>query len=110
MAKGDFLGDFEQLLLLAILRLGRDAYGVSIRREIERRARRAVTIGAVYTTLERLERKELVTSWLAEPTPERGGRAKKFFKLQPAGAAALRNSLRCTRAMLIGLDAKWGWS
>jgi len=107
MKKGEFLGDFEQLLLLSILRLQAAAYGVAIRREIELHAGRSATIGAVYTTLDRLERKGFVSSRLGDPTGERGGRAKKFFKLEPAGAVALRNSLTSTRAMLKGLNRRW---
>jgi PadR family transcriptional regulator PadR len=107
MAKGDFLGDFEQIVLLAIVRLGADAYGVSIRRTIEETAGRAVTVGAIYTTLDRLEHKGFVSSRMAEPTSERGGRAKRFFKLEARGTKALRNSLRSTRSMLRGLDRQW---
>jgi PadR family transcriptional regulator PadR len=107
VAKGEFLGDFEQLLLLSILRLGDQAYGVSIRQTIERIAGRAVTVGAVYTTLDRLERKGLVASRTAEPTSERGGRAKKFFTVAAPGETALRNSLTSTRAMLKGLAKRW---
>ena len=83
------LGEFEQMTLLALLRLEPDAYGASIRREIEERAGRAVLLGAVYTTLDRMERKGLVSSWVGDPTPERGGRRKKFYRLEPAGAEAL---------------------
>jgi DNA-binding PadR family transcriptional regulator len=107
MTKGTFLGDFEQLLLLSILRLEGEAYGVLIRREIERYAGRSTTIGAVYTTLDRLERKGFISSRLADPTSERGGRAKRFFKVEPPGAAALQNSLKATRAMLKGLNRRW---
>ena len=75
MSKGDHLGEFELLVLSALLRLGDDAYGVAIRAEIEERAGRNASIGAVYATLERLEKKGLIRSRMGEATPERGGRA-----------------------------------
>jgi PadR family transcriptional regulator len=92
MRPSDALGEFEQCLLLAIVHLGERAYGVSIRQEVERRTGRSVAVGALYTSLARLERKGYVRSSMADPTPERGGRAKRFFALRPAGAAALRHS------------------
>ena len=85
----DHLGEFEQIVLLSVLRLGDEAYGVPIRREIEVRAKRKVTIGALYATLDRLEAKGYLSSWFADPTPRRGGRSKKYFKLLPAGEQAL---------------------
>jgi DNA-binding PadR family transcriptional regulator len=97
------LGEFEQSLLLAIFHLGDDAYGVRIRREIERRTGREVAVGALYTSLERLERKGLVTSRISEPTPERGGRSKRFYALRPAGAAALKASRARMDGMWAGL-------
>ena len=81
MNSASSLGEFEQIVLLAILRLGDSAYGVSIRSEIESCARRKTSPGALYTTLERLERKGLLTAWSGEPPPERGGRAMRFYKL-----------------------------
>lgn len=98
------LGSFEHLVLLAVAQLADDGYGVSIRREIERRTGRAVTIGAVYATLDRLEDKGYVTSWEGEATPRRGGRAKRHFKLEPAGARALRASRRALERMWEGLE------
>jgi PadR family transcriptional regulator PadR len=77
MGKGDYLGEFEQIVLLAVLRLGKNAYGVTIWEEIERRAERPVMIGAVYATLDRLEAKRYISSKVGDPTPERGGRAKR---------------------------------
>ena len=76
MAKGEFLGEFEQLVLLALLRLGEEAYGMAVRREIETRASRDVSIGAVYATLDRLEEKGAgqVAGWVSHPTPAAGGR------------------------------------
>jgi DNA-binding PadR family transcriptional regulator len=88
----EYLGEFEQIVLLAILRLGDGAYGVPIRQEIEARAVRRVTIGALYATLDRLEAKGYVRSWFADPTPERGGRAKRYFRVLPEGSAALARS------------------
>src|SRR5918992_764512 len=86
------LGDFEQLVLLALLRLGPDAYGATIRREIEARAGRQLSISAVYTTLERLEQKGLVRSRIGEPTAQRGGRRRRHFELLPLGARSLRDA------------------
>jgi DNA-binding PadR family transcriptional regulator len=91
MARVD-LGDIEHLVLLAILRLGRDAYGIPILDEVCARSGREVSRATVYVALKRLEQKGLVTSKLGESTPERGGRAKRFFKLKPAGLKALRDS------------------
>jgi len=101
MSQRDHLGEFEQLVLLAILRLRRDAYGMTIRREIEKRAARPTSIGALYLTLDRLEQKGLIQSDVGEATPERGGRAKKFFTVNPSGRQMLRQSL-----MAIGKMAK----
>ena len=97
------LGDFEQLVLLALVRLKDDAYGVTIHDEIVRRARREVTIAAVYKTLERLEAKGLAVSRVGEPTAERGGRRKKYFSIQPAGRRALAQALASLRRMTDGL-------
>src|SRR5262249_31937885 len=91
------LGDFEQLVLLALVRLGDGAYRVSIHDEIVRRARRDVTIASVYKTLERLEDKGLAASTVGEPTAERGGRRKKYFRVQPAGRRALSAALASLR-------------
>lgn len=89
MAARGFLGEFEQLVLLAVARLEPEGYGVTLRQEIEQRARRDVAIGAVYATLARLEAKGLVSSREGEPSPVRGGRAKRHFTLTLAGARAL---------------------
>jgi PadR family transcriptional regulator, regulatory protein PadR len=101
MANG--LGEFEQLVLLALLRLGEEAYGVAIRDEIERQTGRDVNLGAVYTTLLRLEDKRLVAARLGDPTPERGGRRKKFYRPLAAGRRELATSLRALRSMTRGL-------
>jgi DNA-binding PadR family transcriptional regulator len=103
MAGSPSLGDFEQLILLALVRLGDEAYGVSIHNEIVRRAKRDVTIAAVYKTLERLEDKGFALSTVGEPTAERGGRRKKYFRIQPAGRRALAHALASLRRMSEGL-------
>ncbi len=103
------LGDFEQLVLLALVRLGDRAYGVSIHEEIVGRARRDVTVAAVYKTLERLEDKGFAASTLGEPTAERGGRRKKYFRIQPAGRRALRQAIASLRRMTDGLPADLGF-
>jgi PadR family transcriptional regulator PadR len=107
MAKGDFLGEFEQLVLIALIRLGDEAYGMAVRRELETRAGRDVSIGAVYATLDRLAAKGLVKSKYGEATEERGGRAKKCFTITGAGARALERSQQAFRQMLEGLPARW---
>jgi len=102
------LGDFEQLVLLGVLRLGEDAYGAAIRQEIHARSGRDVSINAVYTTLDRLESKGMLRSWEGEPTPQRGGRRRKFYELRPAGAAALRHAYRAITAMADGFEGRLG--
>jgi PadR family transcriptional regulator len=97
------LGDFEQLVLLALVRLGDDGYGVSIHDEIVGRGRRKVTVAAVYKTLDRLEDKGLAVSAIGEPTAERGGRRKKYFRIQPAGRRALKHALVSLQRMTEGL-------
>jgi PadR family transcriptional regulator PadR len=98
------LGDFEQLVLLALLRLGPEAYGATIRREIEARTGRALAISAVYVTLERLEGKGFVRSRIGEPTGERGGRRRKHFALVPAGRRALAQAYRTFKVMIEGIE------
>jgi len=100
------LGDFEQLVLFGVLRLGEDAYGAAIRQEIHGRSGRDVSINAVYTTLDRLETKRFLRSWTGEPTPQRGGRRRKFYALTPAGVAALRRAYRAFTAMADGLERR----
>jgi len=99
VAKGDYLGEFEQLVLWALVRLRENAYGMTIRRELEERTRRVVSIGSVYATLDRLEEKGYVRSRPGEATPERGGRARRYFALTATGAAALS----AARTTLTGL-------
>jgi PadR family transcriptional regulator, regulatory protein PadR len=102
------LGELEQLILLAILRLGDDAYGVTIRAELEERARRIVAPGALYTALERMETKGLVTSRMGDPTPQRGGRAKRHVTVSAAGMKALNRSMRAYERLLEGLTLPGG--
>lgn len=100
----DHLGDFEQIVLLAVLRLGEDAYGVPVRREIEKRTGRSLTVGALYRTFDRLEEKGYLTSYFSDPTPERGGRSKRYFKLEPIALESLRASRNALSAMWEGLE------
>ncbi len=104
MAGRDSLGEFEHLILLALLRLEDRAYGVTVRQEIELRARREVSIGAVYATLDRLERKGHVKSRHGEPTPERGGRSKRFFRVTARGVMAVNRAQRALQSMSHGLE------
>lgn len=106
--KYDPLGEFETLVLLAVLRLRDDAYGMRIHRELEIRAERKCSFGALYTTLDRLEEKGYVSSRVGEPTAERGGRAKKYFQVKALGAAALKQACGATRRMTEGLEPMLG--
>ncbi|MEW5915513.1 MAG: helix-turn-helix transcriptional regulator [Gemmatimonadota bacterium] len=107
MARGELLGSLEQIVLLALIRLGDDAYGMTVRREIEARTGRDLSIGAVYATLERLESKGHVSSAVGDPTPERGGRAKRHFRIEAAGERALRATQQAMRSMSAGLKTRW---
>jgi DNA-binding PadR family transcriptional regulator len=100
MSRNEALGEFEHIVLLAIVRLEAEAYGTTIRREIEARTGRQVAIGALYTALDRLERKGYVASTLSDPTPQRGGRSKRYFMLKAAAVAALKRSRQA-------LDRMW---
>ena len=106
MAKGDFIGEFELYVLLALAHLGDQAYGVTIRREIEARTGRTIAIGAVYATLARLHEKGLVHFRLSDPQPLQGGRARKYFTLTAAGAHALRHATTMLSRMIAGLSPK----
>lgn len=97
------LGEFEQIVLLAILRAGESAYGVTIRAEIVACTNREPAPGALYTTLDRMEEKGLVTSRLGDPTPQRGGRAKRYFAVTAAGVAAVARAQRSYQRLLMGL-------
>jgi PadR family transcriptional regulator PadR len=105
MAKGEHLGEFELIVMLAIVRLGEEAYGVPIRLDIEQRTGRTLTVGALYRTLDRLEDKGYVTSAFSDPTPERGGRSKRYFKVKPLGLRSLRVSREALTAMWEGLES-----
>lgn len=102
----EHLGEFEQIVLLAILRLQDEAYGVPIRREIEEKTGRSLTVGALYRTLDRLEDKGYLRSSFSDPTPERGGRSKRYFRLKAAGVRALDESREALDAMWQGVDLK----
>src|ERR1700689_4240193 len=104
MTERDSLGEFEHLIVLALLRLGDGAYGVTVRQEIEFRTKREVSIGAVYATLERLERKGYVKSRRGDPTPERGGRSKRFFRVMAKGIVAANRTQRALQSMTEGLN------
>lgn len=96
------LGEFETLVMIALVRLGKDAYGVSIRQEIESRAHRTAPIGSVYAALERLEAKKFVSSHIGEATAQRGGRRKKYFVLTSSGEAKLKATLNGLGGMMRG--------
>lgn len=104
MSSRDYLGEFEHIVVLALLRLEDRAYGVTVRQEIEFRIKREVSIGAVYATLDRLETKGYVKSHRGDPTPERGGRSKRFFRATPKGVAAVNRTHRALQSMTEGLD------
>ena len=103
MSRRDYLGEFEHIVVLALLRLSDRAYGVTVRQEIEVRTGREVSIGAIYATLGRLETKGYVNSYLGDPTPERGGRSKRFFRVTAKGVAAVKRTHRALRSMTEGL-------
>src|SRR5271169_6755557 len=100
----DYLGEFEHIIVLALLRLDDRAYGVTVRQEIQLRTRREVSIGAVYATLDRLEAKGYVKSRRGDPTPERGGRSKRFFRVTAKGVTAVNRTQRALQSMTEGLD------
>src|SRR6266852_5977975 len=104
MSGRDYLGEFEHIVVLALLRLSDQAYGVTVRQEIEVRTGREVSIGAIYATLGRLEAKGYVNSYLGDPTPERGGRSKRFFRVTAKGVAAVNRTRRVLQGMAEGLD------
>jgi PadR family transcriptional regulator, regulatory protein PadR len=100
------IGEFELAVLLCVGALGDDAYGVAVRGAVSRRLGRECSVGAVYTTLQRLENKELVTSWTSDPTPVRGGRAKRCFALTAAGDRAIRQAQATARRLWSGSGLK----
>lgn len=103
MRKQKNLGEFEILVLAALIRLGDNAYGVTIRREIESRTNRTISVGALYATLARLEEKGYVSSAVGDATPERGGRAKRFYVISANGRAQLEKSVAALGNMLKGI-------
>lgn len=104
MPKGDFVGEFELYVLLAIAHLGDDAYGIRIRQEIEQRTGREIVIGAIYATLGRLRDKAFIGFTMSEPEPVQGGRSRKHYYLTPEGARALRHSTSMLTRMMAGAD------
>jgi DNA-binding PadR family transcriptional regulator len=105
MAAREFLGELEELVLLATLRLGEGAYGASILRELDEQAGRDVARGSVYVTLDRLEEKGLIASRAGEPTPQRGGRAPRLVAVTEAGLAALRRTQSVREQLMRGLES-----
>ena len=97
-------GEFEVLVLLAVQRLGGDAYGITIRKELEQETSRTLTLGTIYKTLMRLEAKRYLRSRTSEPTAERGGRRKKLYEVSPAGLEVVRRSLGDMLRLARGLD------
>jgi PadR family transcriptional regulator, regulatory protein PadR len=109
MARPDSLGQFEQLVLTAILNLRNQAYGVTIHTKVEELAKpKAVSLGAVYVTLDRLEDKGLISSWLSDPTPERGGRSKRCYRLEALGERALQDSAVTAQRIWETVAETWG--
>ena len=105
MNKTTYLGEFEHMILLAILRLGDEAYGMSIRDELEAQAQREVTRSAAYITLERLTKKGYLATRMGDPSPERGGRAKRYYELTAAGKEALRESGKALMSLWAGYES-----
>ena len=103
MTRRDYLGNLELMVMLTLIRLGESAYGVPISREIEEISGREVALGSVYATLERLEEKGLVSSELGEPTPERGGRAKTYFRVTAKGLREVRETRRALEKLWRGI-------
>jgi len=108
MRKGEYLGNFDLMLLLALMRLGDDAYGVTIARELEDQTGREVVVASVYATLDRLQERRLVASRLGDATPERGGRAKRYFRITGAGLREVRDARRSLMNLWSGLPALKG--
>lgn len=104
MGTNTAIGEFEQLVVLAILRLGDEAYSWNIRREIEERTGRRVSRGAVYTTLDRLENKGYLSSYLGPSRPVRSGKARRYYGVEPEGMDAIQESRRALQSMWAGLE------
>jgi DNA-binding PadR family transcriptional regulator len=103
---GNFLGEFEHMLLAAVIRLGEDAYGASILQEIEKQAGRRVPSGSLYVTLDRLERKGLIRSYAGDPEPGRGGRPKRFVRITPEGLRAVREVREAMLNLWAGIEGQ----
>ena len=111
MSTERLLGGFETLLLLAVIRLDGQAYGVTVREELKTQAGKDVAVGAIYTGLDRLAQKGFVESWAGDPTPERGGRAKRFYRVTAAGIRAIKDTQSAIRKLSRGLTLeKQIWS
>jgi DNA-binding PadR family transcriptional regulator len=106
VAKQDHLGEFEQLALLAVMRLGDAAYGASIQEELDGTAERSAAISSIYITLTRLESKGLVRSSMGEPTGDRGGKPRRYFRVEPAGVESLREARKRLLSMWSGLETE----
>jgi len=114
MSERTSLGQFEQVVLTAVLALGDEAYGVTIHRHCEELMRpKGCQLGPVYVTLDRMEEKGLLSSWLSEPTAQRGGRKKRHYRLSPAGEEALGDAAAISRRLYEAVEKQWGdqrWS
>jgi DNA-binding PadR family transcriptional regulator len=109
MPSSDSLGPFEQLVLTAVVSLDDEAYGVTIHRKVEKlSAPKSVTLAAVYVTLDRMEKKGHVSSWLSAPTAERGGRSKRCYKIEASGEQALKESIATARRVVAEVASAWG--
>ena len=103
MTERAYLREFEQLVLLSVLRLGVEAHGGQIRADLERTAGRAVSVATIYVALSRMERRGFVQSWMSKPTPVRGGKSKKYYRLEPAGTEALQEAKATLERMWEGV-------
>lgn len=103
MTDRSYLSDFEQLVLLSVLRLGEDAHGGTIRADLDDTADRSVAAATIYVALSRLEQRGMVRSWMADPTPVRGGKAKRYYVLEPEGIEALRDAKATLERMWAGV-------
>ena len=108
MIERAYLREFEQLVLLSVLRLGDDAYGSKIRHDLEETAHRAVAVATIYVALSRMEQRGFVRSWMSEPSPVRGGKSKKYYAVEPEGKRALQESKATLERMWQGVDGALG--
>ena len=102
MTERTYLREFEQLVLLSVMRLGDDAHGGEIRRDLEQTANRSVSVATIYVALSRMEQRGFVRSWMSDPTPVRGGKAKKHYAVKPEGSEALREAKATLERMWLG--------